>query len=112
MLRTHRVEAESRADVLGDEIDLARVEGLDPCLARADPQLTIDAEAGSFERLAVDLRHELRFVEPIRADAHGGLILCRDDGAPTRRPDDRHRCQDRRPEGESAVVPHGYLPCG
>ncbi len=102
-------EAQARADIFGHQVDLARGEGLVANLAGADGHEAIDPEACGLERLGVHLRDQLGLVEAVRADPYGGLVLGRDDGAPTRRPDDRERSQDRRPEGESAGLPHGFL---
>ena len=102
-------EAETGADILGHQVDLVRRKGLVANLAGAEGKQALDPEALGLERLGVDLGHQLGLVEAVRADPYGGLVLGRDERAPTRRPDDRERSQDRRPEGESAGLPHGFL---
>ena len=58
---------------------------------------------------ATRIAYELGLVPAIRAHDEDRIILRAHDCAPTRRSDQRDRGQDRRPEGESAVNPHGFL---
>ena len=62
------VEAETRPDVLGHEVDLARVHGRDALLARAEAELALDGVARVLEHLGIDLAHQLRLVEVVGAD--------------------------------------------
>ena len=61
-------ERQQRVRVLGDEVDLAALDGAEVDLAGADAELVADVEAGGGQRLAVDLGQQLALGEVGRAD--------------------------------------------
>ena len=72
------MNGEQRAGVLGDEVDLAALDGAEVHLAGADAELVADVEAGRLERLAVDLGEQLALGEVGRADGDLAGLAGRD----------------------------------
>src|SRR3954453_14700237 len=82
-----------RAGVLRVAVDLARLEGLEGNLLRAEVQLLLDLEARRLQRLGVDLTEDVLLVEVLRPDGERlrgvGRVLF--DGMPARRGRRRRR---------------------
>ena len=88
----------------GLQVDLAALEGGGGDLAGAEADAgAVDGVAVGLERLGVDLGHDPGFVEAVGADLDRVGLL----PPPSRAGAEQH--QHRRPEGEHADQPHGYL---